>query len=77
MKKFLIKQLTKLLTVHKYVRADLVKNENGTPLEVQACYYNLNLEPVYVLRTKENQLLEEKEKFLKNVNDIELENWNV
>ena len=76
MKKLLIKYLSKLLPTHKYVRADLVKNENNTLLEVQACYYNLNLEPVYVLRTRQNQLLEEKQRFLKNVTDVELDSWN-
>ncbi len=62
MRKFLRKLL---IPLHKYYISDLVRIGTATEIyEITARFYNEDLKPVYILRTKDNKLIEESEEFI-------------
>lgn len=64
MKGLLLKFLQKLLTRHRFDTSDRVIVGSATEIyNVAGLFYNIKLEPVYMLRTKDNKLFEQKDKF--------------
>lgn len=61
--KKLLKNL--IVPIHKYSVSDLVRIGSGPEVfEIAARYYNENLDLVYILKTKDNRLFEEREEFV-------------
>lgn len=58
-----------LVPTHKYQLGDYVKiGDLPETFEIAALYYNLKLEPVYILKDNRNKLHEESEEFIAKAN---------